>query len=150
RSHAFALYDQLVVDRAFGGRFENKEGWRGLARPGGNFSIWEVLDDKYPGQDHKAFKPGTAAAANPVCLSCKTQDHILEWAYMGDPVPGAKWSRTSKVNEMVKDVNHTLNCYYCHDPHSTQPRIVRDALIQALTRPEKDTLWNKDPRGAKI
>jgi hypothetical protein len=24
RSHAFALYDQYVVDRAFGGRFENK------------------------------------------------------------------------------------------------------------------------------
>jgi nitrite reductase (cytochrome c-552) len=150
RSHAFALYDQLVVDRAFGGRFENKAGWRGLAKAGGNFSIWTVLDDKYPGQDHKPLKPGTAAAANPVCLSCKTQDHILEWAYLGDPVPGAKWSRTSKVNEMVKDVNHALNCYFCHDPHSTQPRIVRDALIDALTRPEKDTLWHKDPHAGKI
>jgi formate-dependent nitrite reductase cytochrome c552 subunit len=150
RSHAFALYDQLVVDRAFGGRFENKEGWRGLAKAGGNFDIWEALDDKYPGQDHKAFKPGTAAAANPVCLSCKTQDHILDWAYLGDPVPGTKWSRTSKVNEMAKDVRHALNCYFCHDPHSTQPRIVRDGLIQALTRPEKDTLWHKDARAAKI
>ena len=27
---------------------------------------------------------------------------------------------------------------------------MRDALIQALTRPEKDTLWHNDPRGAKI
>ncbi|MBK6980110.1 MAG: hypothetical protein IPH30_00235 [Betaproteobacteria bacterium] len=34
RSHAFALYDQLVVDRAFGGRFENKYGWGDLARAG--------------------------------------------------------------------------------------------------------------------
>lgn len=25
-----------------------------------------------------------------------------------------------------------------------------DALIQALTRPEKDTLWHQDTRGAKI
>jgi len=150
RSHAFALYDQLVVDRAFGGRFENKAGWEGLAQWGGNVKLWSVLEDKFPGQDHKPFKPGTAAAANPVCLSCKTSDHILDWAYMGDPVPGAKWSRTSKVNEMAKDVNHALNCNFCHDPHSAGPRIIRDGLIQALTRPEKDTLWHRDARGAKI
>ena len=73
RSHAFALYDQVVVDRAFGGRFENKHGWQFLAQPGGNFKIWDVLVDQYPGEDHKAFKPGTAAAANPVCMSCKTR-----------------------------------------------------------------------------
>ncbi|MFZ5555510.1 MAG: ammonia-forming cytochrome c nitrite reductase subunit c552 [Pseudomonadota bacterium] len=150
RSHAFMLYDQLVVDRAFGGRFADKRGWQSLAQGGGNFKIWDVLEDLYPGEPHKAFKPGTAAAANPVCLNCKTQDHILDWAYMGDPVDGAKWSRTSKVNEMVKDVNHSLNCFFCHDPHSAQPRVVRDGLIQALTRPEKDTLWHKDPRGGKI
>ena len=68
---------------------------------------------------------------------------------MGDPVPGAKWSRTSKVNEMVKDLNHALNCFFCHDPHSAKPRVVRDGLIQALTRPEKDTLWHRDARAAQ-
>ena len=150
RSHAFALYDQVVVDRAFGGRFENKEGKDGLARMGGNFKIWDVLIDEYPGEPHKAFKPGTAAAANPVCMSCKSSDHILDWAYLGDPVPDAKWSRLSKVNEFVKDTNHSLNCIFCHDPHSAKPRVIRDGLIQALTRPEKDTLWHKDPKGAKI
>ena len=151
RSHAFALYDQFVVDRAFGGRFENKDGWRGLARTGGNFKLQEIIKDADPASgDQKAFKPGTATAANPVCLSCKTQDHILDWAYMGDPVPGAKWSRTSKVVEMARSENHALNCFFCHDPHSAKPRIVRDALIQALTRPEKDTLWHADSRGAKI
>jgi formate-dependent nitrite reductase cytochrome c552 subunit len=150
RSHAFALYDQLVVDRAFGGRFENKYGWGDLARPGGNFKIWDLLVDKYPGEPHKTFRPGTAAAANPVCMSCKTADHILDWAYLGDPDPKAKWSRTSKVNEFVKDVNHSLNCIFCHDPHGAQPRIIRDGLIQALTRPEKDTLWHKDPKAGKV
>lgn len=150
RSHAFALYDQLVVDRAFGGRFVNKEGKSGLTRMGGNFRIWDVLKDEFPGEPHKAFKPGTAAAANPVCMSCKTSDHILDWAYMGDPQPEAKWSRLSKVNEFVKDTNHSLNCNFCHDPHSAGPRIIRDGLIQALSRPEKDTLWHKDPKGAKI
>jgi nitrite reductase (cytochrome c-552) len=150
RSHAFALYDQLVVDRAFGGRFVNKDGTAGLTRMGGNFDIWDVLKDSYPGEPHKAFKPGTAAAANPVCMSCKSADHILDWAYLGDPEPGAKWSRLSKVNEFVKDTKHSLNCIFCHDPHSSGPRIIRDGLIQALSRPEKDTLWHKDPKGAKV
>ena len=149
RSHSFALLDHFTVDRAYGGRFEPKNGWQYLTLSG-DLKPWDLLEDKFPGQDHKAFKPGTAAAANPVCLSCKTQDHILDWAYMGDPVPGAKWSRTSKVNEMAKDLQHSLNCFYCHDPHGAKPRIVRDGLIQALTRPEKDTLWHKDPRATKI
>ncbi len=150
RSHAFMLYDQLVVDRAFGGRYVNKDGRAGLTRAGGDFKIWDTLVDQYPGEPHKAFKQGTAAAANPVCMSCKTADHILDWAYLGDPEPKAKWSRLSKVTEFVKDVNHSLNCIFCHDPHSAKPRIIRDGLIQALTRPEKDTLWHKDPKGAKI
>ena len=151
RSHAFMLLDQFVVDRAFGGRFVPKDGWQYLTRPGGSFKVRDALTDLYPDNaDHKPFKPGTAAAANPVCLNCKTQDHILDWAYMGDPVPTAKWSRTSKVVDMARASKHALNCFFCHDPHSAGPRIVRDGLIQALTRPEKDTLWNKDERGAKI
>ncbi|MDP1900280.1 MAG: ammonia-forming cytochrome c nitrite reductase subunit c552 [Rubrivivax sp.] len=150
RSHAFALYDQVVVDRAFGGRFVNKDGWQFLAQPGGNFDIWTLLEDQYPGQDHKAFKPGTAAAANPVCMSCKSADHILDWAFMGDPVPGAKWSRTSKVVDFVKDTKHSLNCFFCHDPHSAAPRVIRDALLEAVSRPEKDTVWHADRKAPKI
>lgn len=150
RAHAFMVYDQFIADRSFGGRFQPKDGWKDLARAGGNFKTWDVLEDLYPGEPHKAFKPGYAAAANPVCMSCKSQDHILDWAYMGDPVPGAKWSRMSNVVELAKSIQHAINCYMCHDPHSAQPRVVRDALIQAITRPEKDTLFNKDPHAAKI
>jgi formate-dependent nitrite reductase cytochrome c552 subunit len=150
RSHQHMVLDQFVVDRAFGGRFEPKQGWQYLTRSG-NYKVWDVLKDNYPDNtDQKVFKPGTAAAANPVCMSCKTQDHILDWAYMGDPAPTAKWSRTSKVVEFVKDVNHAMNCFFCHDPHAAKPRVVRDALIQALTRPEKDTLWHQDTRAGKI
>jgi formate-dependent nitrite reductase cytochrome c552 subunit len=151
RSHAYMLLDQYVVDRAFGGRFVAKDGWQYLAKNGGSFNVMDMVVDQFPGNsEHKPFKPGTAAAVNPVCLNCKTQDHILDWAYMGDPAPTAKWSRTSKVVEMARDVKHALNCYFCHDPHSAKPRVVRDALIQALTRPEKDTLWHNDPAAAKI
>ena len=150
RGHTFALLDQYVVDRAFGGRFATKDKWRYLAASG-DFKVWDVLTDLYPDNtDQKVFMPGTAAAANPVCLSCKTQDHILEWAYMGDPVPGAKWSRTSKVVEAAKSVNHALNCIFCHDPHAAKPRIVRDALIEAVTRTDAPTLYSQDPRKTKV
>ncbi len=150
RSHMHMVLDQFVVDRAFGGRFQPKEGWEYLTKTGA-YKVWDVIEDKYPNDtDQKVFKPGTAAAANPVCWSCKSADLILDWAYMGDPVPSAKWSRTSKVVELVKDVNHAMNCFFCHDPHSAKPRVVRDALIDALTRPEADTLFHKDRRAAKI
>ncbi len=150
RSHTFALLDQFVVDRAFGGRFTTNEGWRYLAGSG-DFSVMDVVVDQYPNDtDQKVFKPGTAAAANPVCLSCKTQDHILDWAYMGDPVPGAKWSRTSKVVELAKASKHSLNCIFCHDPHAAKPRIVRDALIEVVQRTDFPTLYAQDARKTKV
>jgi nitrite reductase (cytochrome c-552) len=150
RGHTFALLDQFVVDRAFGGRFAPKESWRYLAGSG-DFKVWDVAVDLYPDNtDQKPFKPGTAAAANPVCVSCKTMDHILDWAYMGDPVPGAKWSRSSKVVEFVKSVNHSLNCIFCHDPHAAKPRIVRDALIDVVTRDGPPNLYSQDPRKTKV
>ena len=150
RGHTFALLDQYVVDRAFGGRFAPKDGWRYLGKQG-DFKVNEEVIDLYPDNtDQKVFKPGTAAAANAVCLSCKTQDHILDWAYMGDPAPSAKWSRTSKVVELAKSSNHALNCIYCHDPHGAQPRIVRDALIDAVTRTDFPTLYSLDPNRTKV
>ena len=151
RGHTFALLDQFVVDRAFGGRFAPQESWRYLAGTG-DFKVWDRALDQYPeNTDQKVFKPGTAAAANPVCLSCKTQDHILEWAYMGDPVPDAKWSRTSKVVELARSVNHSLNCIFCHDPHAAKPRIVRDALIDVVLRTDgPPTLYSTDARKTKV
>jgi formate-dependent nitrite reductase cytochrome c552 subunit len=150
RSHTFALLDQFVVDRAFGGRFGTKEGWRYLAGSG-DFDVQSVVVDRYPDNtEQKPFRPGTAAAANPVCLSCKTQDHILDWAYMGDPAPNAKWSRTSKVVELAKASHNALNCIFCHDPHAAKPRIVRDALIEAVTRTDFPTLYSEDPRKTKF
>ncbi|HSR36800.1 MAG TPA: ammonia-forming cytochrome c nitrite reductase subunit c552, partial [Desulfurivibrionaceae bacterium] len=61
-----------------------------------------------------------------------------------------QWSRESNVVEVAKDVQHGLNCFTCHDPHAAKPRIVRDGLIDALTRPDGDTLWHKDPKRTNI
>lgn len=150
RSHTWMLVDHLVVDRAYGGRFQPKDGWNYLtAKPGK--PLWDYLTDRFPdNKEQKPFLTQSKAAANPVCLQCKTQDQILDWAYLGDPKTSAKWSRTSNVVELAKSIDHALNCYMCHDPHATKPRIVRDALIEALTRPAPDNLWTKDPKHTKI
>jgi nitrite reductase (cytochrome c-552) len=133
RSHVFMLVDHLIVDRAYGGRFQLTDWTKILDAKGAERNTWGVLTDKEPGsRDQKVFLPQTAVAANPVCFSCKSYDQILKWRYMGDPDPDAKWSRTSKVVEMARDLVHPINCFGCHDPHSAQPRVVRDALINAV------------------
>ena len=148
RSHPNMLTDQYVIDRAFGGRFQPKHGWNYIFEQG---NVWDILYDTHPeSKEQKVFLPQTAAAANSVCLQCKTQDSILKWSYLGDPVPGATWSRTSNVVEAAKDTKQGFSCIFCHDPHAAKPRIVRDALIQALTRPGADTLWHNDPKHTNI
>lgn len=133
RSHVFMLVDHFVVDRAYGGRFQFIN-WKAITdAKGAEKDAWSVLTDKDPAtSDQRSFLPQTATAANPVCLSCKSQDHILQWKYMGDDDPKAKWSRTSKVVELARSLKHAINCFMCHDPHSSAPRVVRDALIDAV------------------
>lgn len=144
RSHKWMLVDHLVVDRAYGGRFQGKNGWRYIF---GSGKVSDVLEDKYPNSnEHRPFIPQSAAAANPVCFQCKTQDNILKWGYMGDPAQGTQWSRKSNVVDFARASEYGLNCFYCHDPHAAKPRIVRDALIDALTMLNGDTLWHKDPK----
>ena len=151
RGHDKMLIDQFVVDRAFGGRFQGKNGWQYILEQG---KVFDVLEDKFPkDNEHKPRIPQSAAAANPVCLQCKTQDNILKWGYLGAPEAlkkGATFARTSNVVDVARSTAQGFNCIYCHDPHAAKPRIVRDGLIQALTRPETDTLWHKDPNRTKF
>jgi len=148
RSHVNMLVDQFAVDRSFGGRFQGKKGWEYVLEKG---KVWDVLVDTRPEtNEHKPFLTQSAAAANPTCMQCKTQDNILNWAYKGDAHPAARFSRLSNPVEVARSVSYGLNCFTCHDPHAAKPRIVRDGLIEALTRPEADTLWHKDPKRTGI
>jgi len=153
RSHIFALVDHLLVDRAYGGRFQLKD-WSKIAdAKAAERSAWEVLKDVDPtSNEQKIFPPYTprtaATAANPVCLQCKTTDFILKWAYMGDKHPKAKWDRTSNVVEVARDAHRTFACVHCHDPHSAEPRVVRDALIEAVVDRGKGT-YPYDPEKSK-
>jgi len=149
RSHVFALVDHLVVDRAYGGRFQMKDWTQVTNAKGAAKGVWEVVVDTKPDtNEHKAFITQSAAAANPVCLNCKTQDHILQWKYMGEKDPRAKWDRTSNVVEFARSLSHPLNCFMCHDPHSAQYRVVRDGLINAVVDRNLGT-YPYDPEKSK-
>lgn len=137
RGHAFMVIDQFAVDRFQGGRFQFKDGWKGIDKTG---KTWDVLVDK--GKDFKMKE--TAMAGNPTCIQCKTSDHILNMKFMGDKDPKAKWSRESNVVELAKDTNNPVGCIHCHDPHGTQPRVVRDGLIQAIEKDTKGNIFAKD------
>lgn len=137
RSHVFALVDHLRVDRAYGGRFRPITWYALFDEKLAAKSAWEILYDKDPkSNEQKIFPPFTprtaATAANPVCLHCKTSDLVLKWAYMGDKNPKAKWDRTSPVVDVARDTKLGFSCIQCHDPHSTEPRVIRDALIEAV------------------
>ncbi|MGF1548538.1 MAG: ammonia-forming cytochrome c nitrite reductase subunit c552 [Thiotrichales bacterium] len=151
RSHVFMLVDHFIVDRAYGGRFQLKDWTKIVDGRGAAQGAWTILTDKDPGSsDQKAFLPQTATAANPVCLNCKTMDHILDWSYMGDENEKAKWARTSKVVDFARDLDHGLNCFMCHDPHSGQPRVVRDGLIEAVVDRNMGTYPYDAEKSSKI
>ena len=137
RAHAFMVIDQFQVDRFQGGRFQFKHGWKGVTEMG---KTWDVLEDKGP-----QFKlPETAMAANPTCMQCKTSDHILAWKYLGDKDAKARWDRTSSPVDVAKATHNPVGCIQCHDPHGTNPRIVRDALIQAIGREGDQNIFAKN------
>lgn len=137
RGHAFMVIDQFAVDRFAGGRFQFKDGWKGVNAAG---KTWDVLEDRGP--DFKMLE--TAKAGNPTCIQCKSSDHILKWKFMGEKDPKAMWDRTSDIIAVAKDTHNPVGCIHCHDPHGTQPRIVRDALIQAIDEKGAKQFADKD------
>ena len=129
RGHAFMVIDQFIVDRFQSGRYQLKKGWDGVDQNG---KTWDVIVDTGKKMQQ------TGMGGNATCIQCKTSDHILNMKYMGDKDPKAKFDRSSNVDDVAKATNNAVGCIHCHDPHGAQPRIVRDALIDAL---------GKDPKG---
>ena len=138
RSHVFMVIDHLLVDRAYGGRFQLKS-WKDITKPG---KAWDLLVDT--GKE----LPQTAKAGNTVCLLCKTTDAILKWPYMGDQSPASDLKRGGNPGALYmskKYVKNPMGCIHCHDPHAAKPRVVRDALIQAvLDRAEGTYPYDKE------
>ncbi|MBM4333074.1 MAG: ammonia-forming cytochrome c nitrite reductase subunit c552 [Deltaproteobacteria bacterium] len=125
RSHAFMLIDHMIVDRGYGGRFQLRD-WTYINKTG---KLWEIIEDT--GKE----LPQTAKAANTVCFTCKTSDIVLKWPYMGDAHSASPLKRALNPAAVELAKNHLQNpmgCIQCHDPHAAKPRVIRDALIEAV------------------
>jgi len=157
RFHASLLND-LAVNRT-AGRFKFKDGEYGWNKVGGR--LWDVVYDAHPedGDQIKiydlrtAFRPhkGGPPFSRSTCMSCKTGEQILEWPYMGTPNEKAKFNRATAPYTILKAVNYSVTCNICHDPHSAEPRVIRDSFIRALADPEfKDNVYQSDPNRTKI
>jgi nitrite reductase (cytochrome c-552) len=141
RSHGFMVIDHMIVDRAYGGRFQLKD-WTYIDKTG---KLWDIVVDT--GKE----LPQTAKAANTVCFTCKTSDLVLKWPYRGDPNPASPLKRgpNSAAVELAK--NHLQNpmaCIHCHDPHAAKPRVIRDGLIEAVVDRNEGT-YPYDPAKSK-
>lgn len=141
RSHAFMLIDHMIVDRAYGGRFRLKD-WTYIDKTG---KLWDIIVDT--GKE----LPQTAKAANTVCFTCKTSDHVLKWPYLGDPSPASPLKRglnPEAVELAKKHLQNPMACIHCHDPHAAKPRVIRDALIEAVVDRAEGT-YPYDPKKSK-
>lgn len=78
------------------------------------------------------------------CMRCKTTDNILEYKYeMGENPGGLQID--SPVVPLIKNIKSGFNCNFCHDPHSAEPRIIFDPLIESMTGKDgKDNIYQQN------
>ena len=106
--------------------------------------MWEALTDTRPNEGDKilpsktlslTWRPhkGREIMGRSDCLKCKSSDNILDYAYLGAKNPKAPLAFDDPDHKVLKTVNNSFNCITCHDPHSAEPRIVFDHLIEAMS-----------------
>jgi nitrite reductase (cytochrome c-552) len=143
RSHVFMVTDHFIVDRGYGGKYQLRDR-RDITGTG---RLWDLVVDT--GKE----LPQTAKAANSVCLLCKTSDVVLKWPYMGDPNPATDLKRGGNpaAEYMAKKyIKNPMGCIQCHDPHAAKPRVIRDALIQAVLDRGEGTYPYDKAKSSKI
>jgi formate-dependent nitrite reductase cytochrome c552 subunit len=71
---------------------------------------WDLLEDRYPEtKEQRAFIPQTATSASPVCLQCKSQDHILKQPDIKGRMRKAEFWITNLVDKIVEAKKAGLN-----------------------------------------
>jgi len=158
RFHVSLLSD-VAINKTWG-RFKYNDGLNGYSKVGGR--LWDTVYDAHP-EDGKTFKYHEEDVAfrphkgkgvhfsTAMCLSCKTGEQILDWPYMGVPHEKARFNRATEPYDLLVAVNYSVTCNMCHDPHSAEPRVIRDSFIRALTDPQfKDNIYQSSPSKTKV
>lgn len=155
--HLPRFHSSIVTDLAnirSDGRYEYKDFYKDMSKPGA--PMWEALIDTRP-QEGDAIKPsktlsltwrphkGREIMGRSDCLKCKTSDNMMDFAYLGKKHTKAPLAFNDPDHKVLKTVNNSFNCITCHDPHSAEPRIVFDHLIEAMTHKDfKDYNYQKN------
>lgn len=150
------FHSSIVTDLAnvrSDGRYQYKK-YTDLSKPGA--PLWEALADTRPEEGDKikpsktlslTWRPqkGREIMGRSDCLKCKTNDNMLDYAYLGKRDPKAPLSFDDPDHKVLKTVNNSFNCITCHDPHSAEPRIVFDHLIEAMSHKDfKNSNYQKN------
>lgn len=150
------FHSSIVTDLAnvrSDGRYQYKK-YTDLSKPGA--PLWEALTDTRPEEGDKikpsktlslTWRPqkGREIMGRSDCLKCKTNDNMLDYAYLGKRDPKAPLAFDDPDHKVLKTVNNSFNCITCHDPHSAEPRIVFDHLIEAMSHKDfKDSNYQKN------
>ena len=115
---------------------------------------WNSLEDVHPerGLLNKgdivgmAWRPhkGREATQESRCLVCKTTDNMLEYTtgYVANP---KGYDFSTRNIPFFKNSEAGFNCNFCHDPHSAEPRIVVDPMIESMAgKSNKDSVYGKN------
>lgn len=150
RYHVGILAD-LTVNR-MGGRYDYKPGYSEAVPVE---KLWDSVQDLHPedGDNMYRTRPSTAwrpqkmkgIASTAFCLKCKSADNILDYSYLGRKGTGAPLDLKSPIFPTIKKMETSFNCNFCHDPHSAEPRVVNDILIEGMADPKyKDNGYQKN------
>lgn len=152
RFHANIVTDLITIRSD--GRFAYKD-YKDLSKPVGPRT--EATVDTRPEEGDRigtkddvmslTWRPhkGREVMGRSDCLKCKTVDHLMEYAYLGKDKPGVGLVFDDPDAKVVKAVNNSFNCVTCHDPHSAEPRITFDHVIESMTHPDfKDFRYQKN------
>ena len=156
RFHSSILTD--LVNVRSDGRYAYKD-YKDLSKPAA--PVKEALIDTRP-EEGDRIKPndetlsltwrphkGREVMGRSDCLKCKTTDHLMEYAYLGTAKPGVGLVFDDPDAKVVSKVNSSFNCVTCHDPHSAEPRVTFDHLIEAMVHPDfKNMRYQKNAGSA--
>ncbi len=117
----FPLYNKIVAGHGFTKSYEEDRSHK--------FILRDHIDTKRP--------------KNPACLNCKSTHVAYYW---GRTWKGIKVDENAKWEEVIARIpkemqDYGASCTHCHDPHSTQLRIINKALQAAIAERGVNPYW---------
>jgi len=121
KTRDFPLYNKIVAGHGFTKSYDEDRSHK--------FILRDHIDTKRP--------------KNPACLNCKSTHVAYYW---GRTWKGIKVDENAKWDELIARIpkemqDYGVSCNNCHDPHSTQLRIISKPLQAAIAERGVNPYW---------